>query len=176
MILNHRSIDHVSFGHDVETAFLMMEASEILGMKHDHKTMQVGKLMVDHALLNGWDKNVGGFYDEGYYFKNDRKIKIIKETKNWWAQAEGLNTLLIMADLYPTDEMQYLEHFKKLWQYVQNYLLDHQYGDWYEGGLDKQPEKRNGLKSHIWKGTYHSFRALSNCIARLKKSTGNSSH
>ena len=83
--------------------------------------MRVAKLMVDHALQNGWDKINGGFYDEGYYFKNKKDITIIKDTKNWWAQAEGLNTLLLMVDLFPNDPMQYFEKFKMMWQYIQTY-------------------------------------------------------
>ncbi len=50
---------------------------------------------------NGWDNQAGGFYDEGYYFKGEDTITIIKDTKNWWAQSEGLNTLLLMADHFP---------------------------------------------------------------------------
>ena len=63
--------------------------------------LRVAKKMVDHALQNGWDDSVGGFYDEGYYFKDKEGITITHDTKNWWAQAEGLNTLLMMADLFP---------------------------------------------------------------------------
>ncbi|MCW3079397.1 MAG: N-acylglucosamine 2-epimerase [Segetibacter sp.] len=167
-ILKHRNLDHVSFGHDVETAFLMLEASHALGLKNDKATMRVAKRMVDHALRNGWDSTVGGFYDEGYYFKGQQNIKIILDTKNWWAQAEGLNTLLLMADHFPNDEMHYFDKFKQLWQYTQTYLIDHKYGDWYEGGLDKQPAKQTALKGHIWKATYHHYRSLSHCIERLK--------
>ena len=69
--------------------------------------MQIGKKMVDHALKYGWDNSVGGFYDEGYFFKNSDTISILFDSKNCWAQAEGLNTLLIMADRYPADSMHY---------------------------------------------------------------------
>ena len=168
-IIKHRSLDHVSFGHDVETAWLMLEASHVLGLKNDSITLQKAKHMVDHALRNGWDSTVGGFYDEGYYFKGDNKITITKDTKNWWAQAEGMNTLLFMADLFPNDPLRYFEKFKQLWGYAQTYLIDHEYGDWYEGGLDKQPELKKSLKGHIWKATYHHFRSLSNCISTLRK-------
>lgn len=167
-ILKHRQLDHVSFGHDVETAWLMLEASHTLGYKNDSTTLRKAKHMVDHALHNGWDSTVGGFYDEGYYFKGDDKITIIKDTKNWWAQAEGMNTLLLMADLFPNDPLHYFNKFKQLWNYAQTYLIDHEYGDWYEGGLDKQPQLRNSLKGHIWKATYHHFRSLSNCISALR--------
>jgi mannobiose 2-epimerase len=166
-ILQHRNLDHVSFGHDVETAYLMQEATEALGNMHDTKTLAIGKKMVDHALRVGWDNSLGGFYDEGYYFKDKPGLTIINKSKNWWAQAEGLNTLLIMAQLYPVDNMNYLQHFYKQWDYVQTYLIDHEHGDWYEEGLDNEPQRKTALKAHIWKGSYHNFRALMNCINRL---------
>lgn len=166
-VRRHKSLDHVSFGHDVETAYLMLEASHALQLKNDTKTITTGKRMVDHALKNGWDNSVGGFYDEGYYFKGRDTITILLDSKNWWAQAEGLNTLLLMGDQFPDDKMHYYDRFKQLWQYAKTYLIDHTYGDWYEEGLDKEPQRRTALKGHIWKGTYHTFRALSNCEKRL---------
>ena len=169
-ILKHRYIDHVSFGHDVETAYLMLEAAEALGNHNDPKTLAIGKKMVDHALRNGWDSSLGGFYDEGYYFKNKPGITIINKSKNWWAQAEGLNTLLMLSYFYPDDPMKYYAHFTRLWQYVQTYMIDHTYGDWYEEGLDNEPQRKTALKAHIWKATYHNFRALRNCIKRIEDS------
>ena len=124
--------------------------------------------MVDHALRAGWDSKLGGFYDEGYYFKGDTDITITHDTKNWWAQAEGLNALLLMATLYPNDEMNYFQKFETLWSYCDTYLIDHKHGDWYAGGLDKQPDMKTALKGHIWKATYHQYRSLENCINRLK--------
>lgn len=166
-ILHHHNLDYVSFGHDVETAYLMLEASQALGIKNDSLTLMTGKKLVDHALKNGWDQQVGGFYDEGFYFKGDSVITILKESKNWWAQAEGLNSLLLMSDYFPDDPNQYFEKFKTLWTYTQIYLIDHQWGDWYDEGLDKSPERRTALKSQIWKATYHNYRSLSNCVDRL---------
>ena len=73
-----------------------------------------------------------------------------------------------MADRYPYDTMQYFAKFKQLWNYVQTYLIDHENGDWYEEGLDKEPQRKTALKAQIWKATYHNYRALANCIQRLK--------
>jgi len=168
VIIKHKYLDHVSFGHDVETAYLMLEASHALGIKNDTTTLWAGKKMLDHALQNGWDKSIGGFYDEGYYFKNRDSLTIIFDSKNWWAQAEGMNTLLLMSDYFPNDPMHYYEKFKQLWSYIQAYMIDHVNGDWYEEGLDKEPQRKTALKGHIWKGTYHNFRALANCIQRLR--------
>jgi cellobiose epimerase len=168
VILKNHNLDYVSFGHNVETAYLMLEASEILGWENDTVTMKISKKMVDHALRNGWDNMIGGFYDEAFYFKDNGAISILKDTKNWWAQAEGLNSLLMMSDYFPDDTLQYFQKFKTLWKYVQTYLIDHEHGDWYAAGLDKEPQMKTALKGQIWKGTYHSFRALANCVARLK--------
>jgi cellobiose epimerase len=168
-IRQHYNLDHVSFGHDVETAYLMIEASHVLGNRDDRKTMAIAKKMVDHSLDNGWDEQAGGFYDAGYYNRDEPGLKIIKDTKNWWAQAEGLNSLLLMSDHFPDDEQQYFERFVKLWNYTNANLIDHEYGEWYQGGLDKEPELKTGLKGHIWKASYHQFRALMNCAERLSK-------
>lgn len=167
-IIAHKYLDHVSFGHDVETAYLMLEASHALHIKNDTITLMAGKKMLDHALQNGWDKSIGGFYDEGYYFKNTDSITIIFNSKNWWAQAEGMNTLLLMSDYFPNDTMHYYDKFKMLWTYIQTYMIDHVNGDWYEEGLDKEPQRKTALKGHIWKGTYHNLRALANCVKRLQ--------
>ena len=91
---------------------------------------------------------------------------IIKDTKNWWAQAEGLNALLLFSNIFP-NEKKYAEHFLKEWNYVKTYILDNENGDWFEGGLDKEPDFKTGPKSHIWKCTYHTSRALMNCITML---------
>ena len=171
VMMEHRELDHVSFGHNVETAWLMLEASHVLGTRHDTITERTAKKMVDDALQNGWDAKVGGFYDEGYYFKDKPNITIIADTKNWWAQAEGLNALLLMADKYPNDPHRYEQKFEQQWQYVQKWLIDHVHGDWYQGGLDKQPNYKKALKGQIWKGTYHVLRAMINCTNQLNPNT-----
>jgi cellobiose epimerase len=169
VILKHHNLDHVSFGHDVETAYLLLEASHIAGIEHDTTTLRKAKKMVDHALMNGWDyAHGGGFYDEGYYFPNRGYITIIRDTKNWWAQAEGLNTLLLMADLFPDDKNKYFEKFKTMWEYIDKNLIDHEHGEWYAGGIDQQPEMKTALKGHIWKACYHQYRSMENSVKRLR--------
>lgn len=171
---NH-NLDHVSFGHDIETAWLLMDAAKVLGNPKDEKTLKIAKKMVDHGLKYGFDNSVGGVYDGGYYFnlsnsfvKNQPPLTIVKDGKNWWAQVETMNTLLYMAKLYPKDEMDYYGKYLKQWQYIQDYLIDYEHGDMYAGGLDKEPQQKTGDKSHIWKGAYHASRSLMNCIQMLK--------
>jgi mannobiose 2-epimerase len=158
-------LDHVSVGHDYETAFLMLEASHVLGIENDKRTLTVARKLLDHALMSGWDNELGGFYEGGYYFKGEDRCTIIQPTKNWWAQAEALNVLLLFSRIFP--ESAYETYFMREWEYVNKYIIDREKGDWFEGGLDKQPQFRNGPKSHIWKCTYHTTRALTNCITML---------
>ncbi len=159
--------DHISFGHNLETAYLLIEASHALEIKSDTKTLTYARKMVDHAIENGWDDSVGGFYDAGYYFKNTDDISIINNAKIWWVQAEGLNALLLMAKLFP-EEKKYIDSFRKQWEYINKYLVDHKYGGWYEEGLDNSPDKLKARKAYDWKINYHNARALMNCIKMLK--------
>ncbi len=43
VVLKHRYVDHVSFGHDVETAYLMLEASHALGLKERYQNAGSGQ-------------------------------------------------------------------------------------------------------------------------------------
>lgn len=161
-------IDHMSFGHDVETAYLLMEAGEALKLGEDKKTMEVSKRMVDNAMNYGWDNSSAGVYDAGYRYKNETNVTILRDTKNWWAQSETLNTLLIMSELYPNDPLNYKKRFLDQWKFIKDYLIDWENGDWYSSSLDKEPRAKNGTKSNIWKCNYHTGRSLMNCINRIK--------
>jgi len=164
----HQGLDHVSFGHNVETSYLLLEASHALSIPNDTTTLRIAKQMTDHALQNAWDAKLGGFYDAGYYFKNKPGLTIVNKEKNWWSQAEEMNSLLLMSQLFPNDPMQYYNKFQQQWKYIQTYIIDHTYGDWYANGTDKDPQIKTALKGQIWKGNYHQFRAMMNCVDRLK--------
>ncbi len=161
--------DHVSFGHDVETAYLMLEAAHVLGLD-PAPTRAAGKRMLDHSLRTGWDRRNAGFMEAGYYFADGDPLVVVDSTKNWWAQAEGLNTLLLFGDAYPDDPLAYHDRFLEMWALVQAYLVDHEHGGWYRGTLDRQPELRAADKGGIWKGPYHTARALMNVARTLRGS------
>lgn len=157
--------NHVTFGHDVETAFLLLEAAEALGIEQE-EIMPKAKLFVDHALEKGWDNEKGGFYDQGKYI--DGEMKILDEGKNWWAQSEGFNSLLLMHKHFPDDPNLYYEKFELLVDYIEKNLLDHENLGWYSYGIDHHPEMKTRRKAHIWKGSYHTARSLMHCISMLE--------
>ena len=73
----------------------------------------------------------------------------------------------MMADYFPNDQHNYKSLFLKEWEYIDKYLIDHEHGDWFPGGTDKEPEAKHAMKAQIWKGNYHNSRALMNCIRQL---------
>ncbi len=158
--------DHDSFGHDVETAFLLLEAAEAL-RDHDDRTLRVARSLVDHALEWGWDNRHGGFYDKGAAFKPAHGLE-----KVWWVQAEGLNTLLLMHELSGKETGRYWSAFLKQWDFIWKHQVDHRHGEWFNTvSHDGQPAPGQAKGSN-WKAAYHNGRALMTTVERLRRLAG----
>jgi cellobiose epimerase len=155
--------DHDSYGHDVETAYLMLEAEDVLGHGHDPRTERMAKQLVDHALANGWDEIYGGFFQDGTTFgKPESRLK------EWWVEMEGLNSLLLMHEKYGHENDVYFKAFQRQWQFIKEYQTDSQFHGVYEMiGPDGVPTDTN--KGRVWKAAYHDGRALLNVTQRLQK-------
>ena len=158
-ILENQRFDHRSFGHDIETAYLLVDAAYALYGQVDEKTHLVAKRLIDHSIAHGFDENFYGLYDRGYRFNDDGSIAVINKTKWWWVEAEAWHALGLFATLYPEEKV-YQEGYLKMWQYLQNEMIDHQNGGWHAMGLDENPEGKTAAKAHAWKGAYHNGRAL----------------
>ncbi len=159
--------DHVSSGHDVETAFLMLEASHALGLKNDDRTLTVAKTMVDHALAQVWDEEFGGIFDVSFYFKGENHATVMNEHKSWWAQMEALNAFLMMSLIYPEESL-YFERFTQQWNFINTYIIDHEHGGVYSYSIERDDRSKTGSKANPWKGPYHTSRALMNCVKMLR--------
>jgi len=155
--------DHDSYGHDVEAAYLMLEAEDALGHTHNPATERMAKMLVDHALAYGWDQAHGGFYREGTTIgRAEDKLK------EWWVQVEGLNTLLIMHEEYGRRSDLYFKAFQQQWQFIKEYQVDSEFHGLYEMiGTDGKPTIQS--KGRIWKAAYHDGRAFLNVTERLRK-------
>jgi mannobiose 2-epimerase len=159
-------LNHFTYGHDVETAFLLLETAHVLGWGEDESTHQIAKQLVDHSLASGWDSIAGGFFDAG--LADEDGIRIVNNHKSWWGLVEGMNALLLMHTLYPEDSHDYYGKFLKSWEHIDTYLIDKTYGGWYNHATDTHPENIDRMKSHIWKTTYHNARGMVNCIHMLR--------
>jgi cellobiose epimerase len=154
---------HDSFGHDVETAYLLVEASEALGKPDDGQTWNMARRLVDHALDWGWDEEHGGFYDKGEVFAG----QAFDKTKVWWTQAEGLNALLLIHRKYGDRTDRYARAFLKQWDFIAKHLLDPVHGGWYSETTREGKLIGNGQKASQWKANYHTSRALMNVAKEL---------
>lgn len=156
--------DHDSYGHDVETAFLLVEAAQALGRPDDARTWALSRRIVDHALEFGWDTENGGFYDAGSVFGSTPYVT----DKIWWVQAEGLNALLLMHARYGAETPRYWEAFNRQWAFIRDRQTDTHFGGWYAAVAQNGASIPGRAKSDGWTEAYHQGRALLNVSARLR--------
>jgi len=158
---------HDSFGHDVETAYLLVEAADALGRPDDQATWRVARALVDHALAWGWDAKHGGFFYEGQAFAPAHV-----RYKEWWTQAEGLNALLLMHERYGRETPRYWRAFLKEWRFIRDHQADRRFGGWYARVSETGRLVGSADKASPWKAAYHTTRALMNTVARLRRLAG----
>jgi mannobiose 2-epimerase len=153
--------DRDSYGHDVEAAYLMLEAEDVLGQAHAPATERMARMLVDHALADGWDEIHGGFYADG-------PGKPEHPLKQWWVEMEGLNALLLMHEQYGRQTDKYFKAFQRQWEFIKAYQVDAEFHGVYETVMpDTRPAP--GDKGYIWKAAYHDGRALMNVSERLRR-------
>jgi len=155
--------DHDSYGHDVETAYLMLETDEVLHHKAGPATERMAKMLVDHALAYGWDEKNGGFFQDGATFGKPEDTH-----KEWWVQCEGLNALLLMHERYGKQNPIYFERFVEEWNFIRNHTIDGEnHGLWNLTTAEGKPLVED--KGSIWKAAYHDGRAFWNVSERLHR-------
>ncbi len=173
--------DHDSFGHDVETAYLLVEAAERLNSRKDptfksigakayqeakqhSETWRVARNLVDHALQFGWDERNSGFYDRGSAFG-----PATHKEKVWWTQAEGLNALLVMHEHYGNEIPRYWQAFEKQWRFIREKQTDSKNMGWFPVVAEDGTRIPGREKSNAWTDPYHQGRALLNVTAALER-------
>lgn len=152
-----------SYGHDMETAYLLLESADALGQRDAPKTLAVARKLVDHAIPFGFDTQHGGVFNEGEPGKpaSDR-------IKWWWVQAEALNALLLMHEHFGAETNCYWDAFSQQWQFVNQHVIDHDHGGWF---MKLSPEGKSliPVKASLWKAGYHDGRAIIEVRNRLRR-------
>ena len=150
-----------SFGHDVETGFLLLEAAEALGVPEDAQAQRVARRLVDHALALGWNADTGQLYEEGFALRPafDRSLQ-------WWAQFELVNALSVMHARHGASSPRYRAALDKAWGFTRDRLTDAEHGGVF-AGVDAEG-RVVPAKSNDWMAGYHTSRALLLTSARLR--------
>ena len=153
----------VSFGHDVETAFLMIEAEEALGREPEAATLRAARLLVDQALARGYDPVRGQLFESGsaYGRPADRSIE-------WWGQFEAVNAFQLMDERFGREDARYRDAFGKAWGLLRDAFADPQHPGVCPR-MDERGEVHCESKSHSWFASYHSARALLLTADRLRR-------
>ena len=141
----------VSHGHDVEAAHLILDAATALGQV-DARVINAARGLIDYALRTGWHE-AGGFFYSG-----TPEGKVVDDTKNWWAQAEGLLGLAALFD--QTGDPRYAEALAGQWRWIRDHQIDKVHGGWYESVAPNGEVLPSFAKGHAWKAAYHDGRAL----------------
>ncbi|MBS0260326.1 MAG: AGE family epimerase/isomerase [Planctomycetes bacterium] len=148
-----------SYGHDIECAWLVLDASRTLG--HSPKLLRGwAEGLVGYSLRHGFDRQQGGFFYTGALGKPADDT-----TKTWWVQAEGLVALLEMYRL--TGEPLYFDKFQKTLQFVAQHQVAPG-GSWW-ASCDAAGKPLNSIKTSMWQGAYHNGRAMLLCIDLLEE-------
>jgi mannobiose 2-epimerase len=152
------SYGRVSYGHDLENIWLIMDALDAAGLPK-HPFLELFKALFDYSLKYGYDEANGGFYDNGML-----NAPAAARSKIWWVQAEALVSALRMYRF--TGDTKYYSVFEKTWTFVNRHQIDWEHGEWH---ATITPElKARGDKGNNWKAGYHNGRAAIECLEILR--------
>lgn len=151
----------VSYGHDIEAAWLMLEAAEVVGdEKLIHHFEKLG-VEIAQASLEGIDESGAMIYE----LEGDKNHQILE--KHWWVQAEAMVGFLNAYQL-SNNEVFYIQ-FLSIWSFTKKHIIDYKNGEWF-WGVNKDFTLMQGEdKAGFWKCPYHNSRACMEVINRLKK-------
>jgi cellobiose epimerase len=143
----------VSYGHDLETAWLLLDAQDALGSKNDG-VQQVAVGLGKHSAERGYDAAKGGYFEEGIPGGAPTKLE-----KVWWIQAEALPGLWWLYR--SSNDASYLDRLEGTLRWIETKQLDAEYGEWFWGiNPDGSVGARGDHKGEEWKAEYHALRAL----------------
>jgi mannobiose 2-epimerase len=158
----------VSYGHDIENIWLLMDACDAAGPYtrsgaggiSNYPFGDLYRTLFDYSYKYGYDRSAGGFYESGPFNQPADML-----TKVWWVQAEALISSLYMNRF--TNEPKYLDTFEQTCDYVEKHVVDWQHGEW---NANVTPTGAvQGDKANIWKAGYHDGRAMIECLQILKQ-------
>lgn len=135
-------------GHDIEAAWLLREALEVLG---DQELLQQ-TLPVCRSLAQA--------AEEG----------ILKESQ-WWCYAEAvvgyIDQWQVLLEKEPLQASINYELAEAAYDFIQTHLLDREHGEWFWSVLPDGTPDRNNDKAGFWKCPYHNSRMCFELIERL---------
>ena len=151
--------DVVSYGHDIEAAWLLLQCAEISEDKNLIANYKKYAIQIAEVTQEGLDS------DSGLWYEFDPKTNELTAEKHWWVQAEALIGFYNAYQL--TGDEKYLDIVLKNWRFIKTNIIDQQNGEWF-WGINKDYSLMGKDKAGFWKCPYHNSRACLELINRIK--------
>ncbi len=151
-------LDLHSYGHDIETAWLIDRGLDILKEEKYEKLMRpVTESLTEHVYKTAFDGNS---------LANECEKGVVDESRIWWVQAEAVVGFLNGYERNPYRE-EYRQAAESEWKFIKEHIADkRQGGEWY-WKVDKEGKPIEGAPIvEPWKCPYHNGRMCFEVIRR----------
>jgi mannobiose 2-epimerase len=151
----------VSYGHDIETSWLVLDAADALGdpaLRERAKEMALRLALSVHDM--GFDEEYGGLY-----CGTDAR-GMLDTDKEWWQQAEAVVGFLNAFSESGDDA--YLDAMHETWVFVRQYFRDLENGEWHRRVSRSGKVRAGHEKVGPWKCSYHNARMCLEIMARVQ--------
>jgi mannobiose 2-epimerase len=159
--------DHVSYGHDIEGSWLLVEAAEVLGDTGlIERARKLAITMAEAVYEQGLDRDGSLFYEA------DAHGALIDPKKHWWAQAEAVVGFYNAFQI--SGEERFAAAARRTWDYIEVKVVDKVHGEWHakltpEGVPLTAKEDADATLVGPWKCPYHNARVCYEMIKRLEE-------
>lgn len=155
----HSILDLYSYGHDIETSWLMDYGLEKLNEpRYTERIAPITDAMIENLTAVAYD---------GHSLPAECDRGTVNTTRVWWVQAETVLGYLNAALKHP-DRPEYMDNAKSTWEYIRTYMVDPREGsEWFwDCDADNRPSDRKPIVEP-WKCPYHNGRMCMEIIRRL---------
>lgn len=157
---NYNSIiDLHSYGHDIETAWLIDRGVDVLkDENYRQKMTKITKILTQNIYDVAFD---------GHSLANECEKGVVDTNRVWWVQAE---TIVGFINGYEHDRSRtdYLEAAEAVWRFVKEYQLDKRKGsEWFWLVREDGTPVEGKPIVEPWKCPYHNGRMCFEVIRRL---------
>lgn len=150
----------VSYGHDIEAAWLLRETAEVLGDAPLLAQVEAAGLRLTAATAAAL------LPDGSLPHELDCATNHLDRHREWWVSAEAMVGFLNAYEL--TGDATQLHQSYQAWRFAQRHMLDHAHGEWRWGVHDDYQPMLEQDKVGFWKCPYHNARACLEVIRRCQ--------
>lgn len=151
-------IDLYSYGHDIETSWLLDRATEVLGeAEYTEKITKITDILAEQIYELAFD---------GHSVLTECEKGVPYTVRVWWVQAESI--VGFINAYQKSGDKKYYEAAEKVWEYIKEYFIDKRPGSEWFWDLNADGSPRVGRPIvEPWKCPYHNGRMCLEIMNRL---------